>query len=836
MKYLIVFFSLLLTTFIAHAQEVLLPLHSNPTQNTHSATSEKGYRPDFSDFCRPPQAISALSEVKATCGNADGSITLQLSNISLPYNLAFSGTAMPLSTSTGNNDPEITLSNLPAGAYFFTATDAEGRVLHYRHELNNIGAPLTSPTHWELVPSFCSEKGKLKKRAFTPGAVGSFELYRQDHSEETSYSGLTSYLDPGTYYLMRKGNNDCNSFYIFDIASDPSISMPFLDDFASSSVVPDNKYWQGSCVLINDSYAWQPFTMGCATFDGLNCEGQPYEPVASGAELIDGHADILNSQPACLADQATEGDTLYLSFLYQPKGMGDYPNTNDSLFVEILTKDEQWHTVWAAWNDGDNIVTSQNEVIEFSPNIQLPFRYVLLPILDTYAYTTIWNGFQFRFRNNATVSGNNDHWNIDYVQLLPQALQFDATNNAFLSADFPDSGFSHNPPSMLRRYQAMPWNQFEGHEIQELKSTNEYLVGVTNTGSQPDNRTLTYTLKEICSDALLFESSGTGVEPNDIGNFLGNVPLNFFFRNNDIETALSDNAALFADQDSIILENRVMLSNVSTDTRQNNDTAYFHQKFFNYFAYDDGVAEKAYGLYGIGAKLAVRYHLNEPDTLRALQIAFVAQNQAIEQLPFKLAVWKSVDLNTNNAELLYLSSDTYNPQFLQQPNGLWTYILEQPLAVSDTIYVGFVQSDADFLPVAFDVNNNYGYDTANEINSEIVYNTSGYWYNSLYQGALLLRPVLGKAFNTETINVGIDSPNTTNNNDIKLYPNPTSTEFWVHSPNAHSLELYDCMGRLIAQQNVNHAVSVANLPQGIYIVKIYDAKTQAIGTEKVIVR
>ena len=46
-----------------------------------------------------------------------------------------------------------------------------------------------------------------------------------------------------------------------------------------------------------------------------------------------------------------------------------------------------------------------------------------------------------------------------------------------------------------------------------------------------------------------------------------------------------------------------------------NDSIGFNQVFSNYYAYDDGTAEKAYALDAIGGQLAVRFLLAKADTL-----------------------------------------------------------------------------------------------------------------------------------------------------------------------------------------------------------------------------
>jgi hypothetical protein len=94
---------------------------------------------------------------------------------------------------------------------------------------------------------------------------------------------------------------------------------------------------------------------------------------------------------------------------------------------------------------------------------------------------------------------------------------------------------------------------------------------------------------------------------------------------------------------------------------QQNDTLFHYQPFFNYFAYDDGSAEQAYGLYGKGARLAYRFVLNNPDTLRAIQFGFVNHNANNNSNGFIPVVYKSIEQNSNNDQLLY-------PPKIEQPH------------------------------------------------------------------------------------------------------------------------------------------------------------------------
>ena len=75
------------------------------------------------------------------------------------------------------------------------------------------------------------------------------------------------------------------------------------------------------------------------------------------------------------------------------------------------------------------------------------------------------------------------------------------------------------------------------------------------------------------------------------------------------------------------------------------------------------------------------------------------------------------------------------PQFGSGLNDFNEYVLQYPLAVKGTIYIGMTQTTDDNLNVGFDRN------TDSHLN--IFYNSSGYWQQSFKSGSLMIRPVFG---------------------------------------------------------------------------------------------
>src|SRR5690606_30475568 len=72
---------------------------------------------------------------------------------------------------------------------------------------------------------------------------------------------------------------------------------------------------------------------------------------------------------------------------------------------------------------------------------------------------------------------------------------------------------------------------------------------------------------------------------------------------------------------------------------QPNDTAYSHQTFANYYSYDDGSAELAYGPQGAQSRLAIKYTPYEADSVIGAMISFVPTVNNVTNALFQLTIW-----------------------------------------------------------------------------------------------------------------------------------------------------------------------------------------------------
>lgn len=901
----------------SNAQELLLPLKYHAYERPNLHEDEKGFRRNFDKACQGVLGFNTYVSTSAqpsACLEEDGSITVLIENGSAPYTYTLSSPIGINQFSGSTTLTEYTFDQLPSGPYFITVTDNLDNNVVIRFELDDINIAPIKRQNWEATKTnaFCNALGSIRKIFDTDVSIN-YRLYDLNNNLLHNYytqSALASNLVPGVYYLRsNKQGEKCYAYYIIEIFEEPTISLPFTEDFSTSWIYPDRKIWIDDRALINDTYAINPPSIGVATLDGLNQYGQPYIPVPSGTALIDGIGDVLTSRPICLADAGlVAGDTVFFRFFYQAEGYGDFPNPGDSLVFEtyiprvkdstfvVTTYVDGFHVKYDddANNTGAdidiNVAVPASDMINFNPDthvfyineagnsIYLDFTnpaatltYVndtIIPIFQEFTVqvndttwvpqwgtdgmtasetpdfqsvivkvsdpSTFYNGFRFRFRNRATVSGNNDHWNIDYVQ--------GSTDLPSIYPLLQDVAIVDAAPDMLANYSAMPWSHFYPYMEKELAIPDSVPIKVRNNDIGFANRTLTHTINDVCSETELYlYQAGTADVLGSIENI---VTTKAVFIKNDISTALNNNSSLFEGKDTVIFENiwQLNVSVGSTELNYNNDTIYQYQQFANCFAYDDGTAERAYGLYGTGAQLAYQYVLNHPDTLRGLQINFVNMNANVTNHEFTVRVWRHINVDINTGlplavpivdELIYEGETINMPRYLNQINGFWTYRLDEPIALPyDTIYIGIEQRFENLLNIGFDRNN--------EATSKLFYNTGGQWLGSIYEGALMLRPVVGGALPDGNLNVGIEDPNEIPDSfAMTLFPNPVNDLLYLQLPSnlpnnsPLNVQIYDLMGRLVTSETLqNNSVLVNQLPAGMYVLRLCNQNREQLSTGK----
>jgi len=558
-------------------------------------------------------------------------------------------------------------------------------------------------------------------------------------------------------------------------ASD-TLQLPFFDDFANKDVYPKSSLWLDSFVYVNDHFQENALSYGVATFDGLKPNGRPYNTSTPNAY---GTADTLTSKMIDLSSYPQTDTTIFFSFLYQPAGLGDWPNEEDSLILEFK-KLNTWEEVWA------------------TPGLSTPvdsplFSIVVIPINDAFYFVP---DFQFRFRNLAT-SGNNDHWHLDYVYL-------DANRSA-IDTVMDDISVIGLPSRILKNYTSMPWNQFV--DSQSVEINPEVVISYRNNYSVDRNMEFQYDAYETFNgNTMLFDT---------IQSLSPFTPFSYFTKT----YLTSDWLPYNVNEDSVVIRVRQYLTEIPSDLSIENDTSSLEIPFFNYLAYDDGTAEKAYGLEGPGLKkFAYEFKMNKPDTLRGILVHFSHIQRDVSSLLFTLFVWDEMNFLTGIEDTLY-KEDFLKPIYVDEINGFAAFVLDTPVYLeAGSFFVGWQQTD--------NLNAQIGLDLNNSAQDKIHIFANGSWFTSVVDAAPMIRPVIGDAVNFVNTSV---TEKKAQSASFRIFPNPSNDLVYFDIDNLQSsifnVDVYDLNGKLSLATSLSsqsQMIDISNLPQGTYIVKLQD--------------
>lgn len=555
-----------------------------------------------------------------------------------------------------------------------------------------------------------------------------------------------------------------------------ALTLPFFEDFSSYWIYPDSTKWMDDEVYINNTMCVSPIDRGCATFDDLNSLGMPYDSFSTTAV---NYADSLTSRPIDLSGY-TPADSLYLSFYYQPQGHGFYPIYGDSLMLYFVDK---YGGVVKEWS------------IDGGIGVQ-PFQQVMIPLLDTIFFDT---AFQFRFVNIASLDYSDAVWNVDYIRL--------AANRSVGDSTVPDVAFTSNPTFLLNDYTSMPYNQFKANPLSEMA---------------------THIYDTIQNDSSLFQSAINGsmiVTDKGTGTVLTSGTYTSSLAGYQKEQVATASSIPVGTLPSYAAGTRVdfgieyyLQSTPSTGVTVN-DTIVKDQVFDNYLAYDDGTAEKSYYLNlfpTLDGRIAIEYHLDEPDTIRGMAIYFGRQLPYPVYKTFNIFIWTALkDINGASADVAVDSDEALIPYYNDTTNNFWTYAFTTPVVLpAGTFYAGTQQ-----IAGAGDDSLYFGLD-ANRIGSNhAYYNVLDAWTPSQISGAIMMRPILGHS----VYNTSIKEVNATPQ-QWKVMPNPARDElqFQFESNENAAYFVTDIRGVTIKQGHVasGKTIDISGLTPGMYFVNL----------------
>ncbi len=577
-----------------------------------------------------------------------------------------------------------------------------------------------------------------------------------------------------------------------------ALSLPFFDDFYQQEIYPNISLWQDNFVFINTTYPKETVTVGVATFDGTDANGKPYNSAASPTATFP--ADKLTSNSIDLSG-LTADSNVYLSFYYLRGDFGETPSApNDLITVQFLDTAGNWNVIWQ--KTADAIVK---------------MRQVFIKVDSPYLY----NNFQFRFQSYGNVTGANDTWHIDYVKL-------DKNRDTVAERNIKEMAYEFLPPSLLKRYYVMPYNQFDTLDLADSVSVfvkNNFINSTTDIRDFYEANVI-----NTSTNISTFNGPSRDFGPlteNEIKYSKFNIPTNIVADTVVVKVDYHFDVSAEAGESAKVLANNAVTH---------------HQIFSNYLAYDDASAERGYWVEALdNYKMAVKYGIRKPDTLQAIKLQVFPVYVDNSKATFSICVWKNFRLRGiySDNDLIYKQSglkitDLFPEYGVDTLNNFYYAPIRQqyllngatfPLIVSDTIAIGLTVDNKESLVIGFDRNNN-----RSQYNFYVDNVTK--WTQSTIDGTMMINPVLGKVLPGYLTPVNeIKSKNY----DVKIYPNPAKEQLFIDGIKERSLiEIFNINGSLIKQIELSQSnyIDIRELPVATYVIRVTNLRSMQYGTTK----
>ncbi len=576
-----------------------------------------------------------------------------------------------------------------------------------------------------------------------------------------------------------------------------TLTLPFFDDFTSTLGYPSAKRWTDNQVWVNNNFSLDPPNYNVATFDHLNKKGKPYSVLNKNNMA---YADSLTSQPINLFSyksginqiQYLPSDEIILSFYLELKGLGDVPESEDSLILFFRTKTNKWVRVWSKAGSAPG-----------------PFKLYSVPI-DSAKF--LYNDFQFRFVNFTKTTGNLNHWHIDYVR-MEKYKNRSGGNDIF---NIQDVGIVRPSYTPFKNYFSLPYSHYKTDILGQKLSEHQIKIRNLNASQKVQTRfaydvqnqygTIVYSVPFSSSSRNILENSDSieKFQTFVMDTFSGRNPA--FQVTYKIDPQSNDGAA----------------DAYNTDN-DNNKITVKHQ-YTPWYAYDDGSAEGGFGLDyaflgNIKGQFAMKFNNLKSDSLRGISMYFNRSESDVSFKTFTLRIWKTLSPigSPDNQDQLLYEFEVANPVYTDSFNK-FVYIFFDtvlPLPKGD-YYIGWKQSQPYILNVGYD--NNYRYNREEVGNPNLFHNLLGSWERADYdvKGVPMMRPLFGLEtdyiFNTKHA----VTPS------IKVFPNPCADYiYWDSKFTTQFALVFGADGKAVIQKsNPGNTLNIEKLKSGLYTLQL----------------
>lgn len=648
-------------------------------------------------------------------------------------------------------------------------------IIKYRLLNNVTSLPLSASEKYSSQVTY-RRTYSIDHLSYTDQPFSSIQIKKGDlQSFPVTYSNIDVYPPYYIYDSLENSNDKPDTIWLIS----PDIIQDSARQFFKNINDP-NSLWLDNYTYHNYRFALKPWSIGVATFDGINENGKAY---ALGTNITN-YADYLTSKPINLSGYSAS-DSLYLSFLYQSGGFGEEPDESDSLVLEFYVKEKnQWYWIWSDTGTKDK---------------RFKVGHINLKNADFFK-----KDFQFRFKNYGNLSGGFDIFNLDYVHLRSLSGKQDTL--------FKDYSWVYPIKSLLKEYTSVPWDHYKNHS--EGKMSDKVNLEIRNGSNISENNSTNGKIEIFYDNKIEGTFLVTGSELS--GGVLNYAPRTFYSTLHDFSGGYKFDPSKNSTKANFKIKGTI---GAQFPNFNQNDSTFSEQYFGNYYSYDDGTAEAAYGIIGAQSYLAIKYSPYESDSLIGIMTNFVESGNNVKDKLFLLTVWS--DNNGVPGDILY-KDDIYfprTPEYNYGINNFYTYYFNnnQKIKINGSFYIGWNQFSADRLNIGFDKNN------INNDKAFISLNNGISWTNSSVEGTVMMRPLFSTSMDAE---LGLYETNI-DFVEYSIYPNPTNEIITIkhNISDFQGVEIYNIQGKLV-QTSKNEEIDLSNNPAGIYILKLIGLKSK----------
>lgn len=544
-----------------------------------------------------------------------------------------------------------------------------------------------------------------------------------------------------------------------------TLNLPFKDDFSGAVGFPNQRRWTDSKGYVNNTFPINQPSRGVLTLDGLNEGGRAYDLSHSASDTL---ADVVTSAYLDLSTATSP----FLNFMYQEGGFGEAPESNDSLVVDFWHVDSaRWERVWSV--RGGELQNDEWRWAAISANHPKWLK----------------DGFRFRIGTYGALNGAFDVWNVDYLSME----SFRSPQDTVIE----DPAITLALPSLTTNFTQVPWFHMPNAQLKLLLNLSYRRNGPAPVGGwQLYLRNYNLYQDGNLVDGNIDNTVNSSLDHNQNLNYLLPIASGSVNKSATQATTVQLETWISGDANAIGI--------------QKNDTIVHTQRFSNVYAFDDGSAERVYGLTQSNSYILYRFQPLLSDTLKGLQMYFGEADADQSNSPFQIVVFNF----QNNApgSIRYISDQIYYPQYAGAQNQFYSYPLDTSgLYINGTVYIGVKQLSSVPLTIGLDRNT----DSLNQI----VYGDGVNWFPSLEKNShLMMRPYF--QYHPTDISVG-------EWNDVEqavLYPNPSNGRFRIDLSEwtTAQMTVLDLSGKTywIGEIENGQEVDLSSLRSGVYLCRL----------------